>query len=83
MVKSGRALRYAEGYARGLSKSPLTNQYPHKGDREAVEGAREQRLFKSSFASFAMDETHPLEAVRHVGLDTVRARLVKRTGAWP
>jgi len=40
MVKSGRALRYAEGYARGLSKSPLTNQYPHKGDREAVEGAR-------------------------------------------
>jgi len=41
MVKSGRALRYAEGYARGLSKSPLTNQYPHKGDHEVVEGARE------------------------------------------
>ena len=40
-------------------------------------------LFQSRFASVAMDEAHLLAAVRYVGLNPVRARLVDRAQDWP
>lgn len=40
-------------------------------------------LFQSRFASVAMDEAHLIAAVRYVGLNPVRARLVSRAQDWP
>ena len=40
-------------------------------------------LFQSRFSSVAMDDAHLLAAVRYVGLNPVRARLVRRAYDWP
>ena len=40
-------------------------------------------LFQSRFSSVAMDEGHLMAAVRYVGLNPVRARLVARAEDWP
>ena len=40
-------------------------------------------LFQKRFASVAMDEAHLLAAVRYVGLNPVRARLIQRARDWP
>jgi putative transposase len=40
-------------------------------------------LFDGRVAPAAMDETHLLAAVRHLGLDPVGARLARRAGDWP
>jgi putative transposase len=40
-------------------------------------------LFQSRFASVTMDEAHLMAAVRYVGLNPVRARLVARAEDWP
>jgi putative transposase len=40
-------------------------------------------LFQNRFASVAMDESHLIAAVRYVGLNPVRARLVARAQDWP
>jgi hypothetical protein len=39
-------------------------------------------LFQSRFASVAMDESHPVAAVRHVSLNPVRARLTRKAEDW-
>jgi REP-associated tyrosine transposase len=40
-------------------------------------------LFQNRFASVAMDEAHLIAAVRYVGFNPVRARLVARAEDWP
>lgn len=40
-------------------------------------------LFQARFSSVAMDEDHAGQAVRHVGLNPVRAGLVARAQDWP
>ncbi|MCB2101104.1 MAG: transposase [Rhodobacterales bacterium] len=40
-------------------------------------------LWQGRFGSVAMDEDHLMHAVRHVSLNPVRARLVKRAADWP
>jgi putative transposase len=40
-------------------------------------------LFQRRFGSVAMDERHLVTAVRYVGLNPVRARLVARAEDWP
>jgi putative transposase len=39
-------------------------------------------LFQSRFASVVLDDTHLIRAVRYVGLNPVRARLVARPEEW-
>ena len=39
-------------------------------------------LWQGRFGSGVMDEAHPLNAVRYVSLNPVRARLVKRARSW-
>jgi putative transposase len=40
-------------------------------------------LFDGRFASVVMDEAHLMAAVRYVGLNPVRARLVAKAEDWP
>lgn len=40
-------------------------------------------LWQGRFASFVMDDSHVLEAARHVELNPVRAGLAKRAKDWP